>query len=205
MSERVRRRLKAERPGAIIRAALEAFSANGFAATRLDDVAARAGITKGTIYNYFPSKEDLFAATLTETIRPVLDHLRALAADADVSALDSLRQHLAFMAERMIEDPGGRDIVRILLSEGHRFPTLVDRWSTEILDPMTQALTAVLRRGVERGEFGPSAVQDFPHLVVAPVFLCHNWQVLFGARRPLDIRRFFDTALDLLAHGLLRR
>lgn len=205
MDQRVRRRLKTERPAAILQAALDEFSAKGFAAARLDDVAARAGITKGTIYLYFPSKEDLFVATLREKVRPILEHLRTLAADPDASAMDVLRSHVALVADHVVEDGCGRDIMRILLAEGHRFPAVVDRWSAEILDPIMEALGGVLRRGVERGEFVPSAIDDFPQLAVAPIFLCHNWLVLFGDRRPLDVHRFFDAALDLLAHGLLRR
>ena len=136
MDQRVRRRLKTERPAAILQAALEEFSAKGFAATRLDDVAARAGITKGTIYLYFPSKEDLFVATLREKVRPILDHLRILAADPDMSAMEVLRNHVALVADHVVEDGCGRDIMRILLAEGHRFPAVVDHWSAEILNPI---------------------------------------------------------------------
>ena len=200
----VRRRRKAERPVLILQAALEEFSANGFAAARLEDVAARAGITKGTIYVYFPSKEDLFMATLKEKTRPVFEHLAALAADPEGPALEILRSHLAFTAGRMVEDPCGRDIFRILLAEGHRFPRINERWYTEVMGPAVEAFGAIVRRGVARGEFRPGAVEAFPQLIMAPVFLYHNWQVLFGDTRPLDPQRFLDAAMDLLAHGLLR-
>lgn len=200
-----RRRRKAERPTLILQAALEEFSLNGFAATRLDDVAARAEITKGTIYVYFPSKEDLFIATLKEKTRPVFENLQMLAADVSDSAMNVLRRHLAFVAEHMIEDPCGRDCLRILLAEGHRFPAVVDRWSAEVLEPMTAAVVAILRRGIAGGEFRASAVDEFPQLLMAPIILYSTWQNLFGERRPLDVRRFFDAAIDLLAHGLLQR
>ena len=201
----VRRRRKAERPSLILQAALEEFSSNGFAATRLDDVATRAGITKGTIYVYFPSKEDLFLATLREKTRPVFENLATLAADPDTSALDVLRAHLAFAAERMVEDTCNRDIFRILLAEGHRFPRIAERWHAEVMGPAVEAFGDVLRRGVARGEFRPSAVDDFPQLVMAPLFLHHNWRILFGETRPIDVHRYLDAAFDLLAHGLLRR
>ena len=198
-----RRRRKAERPTEILQAALEAFSATGFAATRLDDVAARAGITKGTIYVYFGSKEDLFIATLKEKTRPVFEHFRALASEPDTPAFDILRRHLAFVAEHMVEDPCGRDIMRILLAEGHRFPEVVERWYEEVMGPAIEALAGVVRQGVARGEFRASAATDFPQLVMAPVILCNSWQSLFGGTRPLDVRRFFEATIDLLAHGLL--
>ncbi len=201
----VRRRRKAERPVLILQAALEEFSLSGFAAARLEDVAARAGITKGTIYVYFPSKEDLFMATLKEKTRSIFENLASLAADPDASALDVLRNHLAFAAEHMVEDPCGRDIFRILLAEGHRFPRISERWYTEVMGPATEAFAAILRRGVARGEFRPSIVEEFPQLVMAPVFLHHNWQMLFGDARRVDVRRYLDAAFDLLAHGLVRR
>ena len=205
MGTGVRRRLKSERPVLIRQAALEEFSLNGFAATRLEDVATRAGITKGTIYVYFPSKEDLFMATLTEKTRPIFENLASLSADPGGSALDILRGHLAFTAGHMVEDARGRDIFRILLAEGHRFPRITERWYAEVMAPATDAFAAILRRGVERGEFRVSAVEEFPQLIMAPVFLHHNWQMLFGDTRPFDVRRFLDAAFDLLAHGLLRR
>ena len=205
MAQQVRKRRKAERPTEILQAALEEFTLNGFAGTRLDDVAARAGITKGTIYVYFPSKEDLFIATLKEKTRPVFEHLQTLAAEADGPAIEILRRHLAFVAEHLIEDSCGRDIFHIMLAEGHRFPSVVDRWSHEMLEPAIAALSSVLRHGVERGEFHPDIVGDFPQLVMAPIILHNAWQGLFADRRPLDVRRFFDAAMALLAHGLLVR
>ena len=199
----VRRRRKAERPTEILQASLEEFSANGFAATRLEDVATRAGITKGTIYIYFGSKEDLFIATLKEKSRPMIDNLQALTREEGPSAFEILRRHLAFVAEQMVEDPCGRDILRILLAEGHRFPHVVDRWSNEVLEPILAAVGGVVRQGVESGEFRSSAAAEFPQLVMAPIILCNNWLALFGERRPLDVRGFFEATVDLLARGLL--
>ena len=201
----VRRRRKAERPTLILQAALEEFSSRGYAAARLDDVAARAGITKGTIYVYFPSKEDLFVATLREKTRPIFEHLATLAADPEGSALDVLHGHLAFAAAHMFQDPCGRDIFRILLAEGHRFPRISERWYAEVMGPAIETFGAILRRGVARGEFRASAVADFPQLIMAPLFLHHNWRMLFGDARSVDLGRYLDAAFDVLAHGLLPR
>ena len=199
-----RQRRKAERPAEILAAALAEFSSQGFAATRLDDVAARAGITKGTIYVYFPSKEDLFVATLKELSRPLTDHLCALTDDPARSAMEILREHLAFVAARIVQDPVGRELFQILLAEGQRFPTVIRRWYAEIMEPATRSIAAVLRRGVERGEFRPGAAEDFPQLIMAPVFMCNAWTVVAGLDHPLDAPRFIDAAVDLFAHGLLR-
>ncbi len=201
----IRRRRKAARPTEILQAALEEFSLKGFSAARLDDVAARAGITKGTIYVYFPSKEDLFVAMLKQKSQATTDNLKALTDDPKASAIDILKRHLAFVAEMMVVDPCGRNILRILLAEGERFPSVVDRWFAEVMEPALDALRAVLRRGVEQGEFRASAVADYPQLIMAPFIVCNSWLALAGSQRPIDIRRFFEEAVDLLANGLLRR
>ena len=108
----MRRRRKAERPIEILQAALEEFSLNGFAATRLEDVAARAGVTKGTIYGYFAGKEDLFVAMLKENSRATIDNLRTLTDDPRASAVHILKRHLTFVGDYMVENPCGRDILR---------------------------------------------------------------------------------------------
>jgi AcrR family transcriptional regulator len=197
-----RRRRKAERPQEILKAALEVFSEKGFAATRLDDIAIRAGVTKGTIYVYFESKEELFVATVKEQSEPVFQHLIALLEHPDGSALEILRQHLLFAAKQVIEDPRGCGITRIILTEGHRFPAVVDRWYIEVLGPALKAMGDILQYGVDRGEFRPTAMQNFPQLVMAPVILCHIWQGLFGDRRALDIKNAIEASLDVFAKGL---
>ncbi len=199
----LQRRRKAERPQEILQAALEVFSEKGFAGARLDDVAARAGITKGTIYVYFPSKEDLFVATLKEKTRLPFENLAALSADATIPAIEVVRSHLAFVTEHMIEDLSGREILRILLAEGHRFPEVVDRWYAEAFGPALESVASVVQRGIANGEFRPSALDEFPQLLLAPIVVYSSWYSLFGDRRPLDVRAFFDAAIDLLAGGLL--
>lgn len=203
MTEKVeRRRRKAERPQEILKAALEVFSENGFAATRLDDIAIRAGVTKGTIYVYFESKEELFVATVKEQSEPVFLHLIGLLEKPEGSALEILRQHLLFAAKQMIEDPRGCGITRIILTEGHRFPAVVDRWYSEVLGPALKAMGDILQYGVDRGEFRPSAIQNFPQFMMAPVILCHIWQGLFGNRRTLDITNAIEASINVFARGL---
>ena len=197
-----RRRRKAERPKEILQAALAIFSERGFAAARLDDVAARAGITKGTIYVYFESKEELFIATVKEQCGPVFAHLTALMKAPQGPALDILRRHLVFAAEHMVDDPRGRDIMRIMLAEGHRFPALTDAWYAEVLDPAIRTIGAIVRYGVDRGEFREAPIQAYPQFMMAPVILCNIWKSLFDERCQMDIHRLIDAALDVFAHGL---
>lgn len=199
-----RRRRKEQRPREILQAALECFAENGFEGTRLDDVARRAGITKGTIYVYFANKEQLFAATLRDKTAPVFDHLAGLMDNPQGPAIDILRDHLSFAADRMVDDPCGRDLMRILLAEGHRFPSLVDAWYEDALRPALAMVARIVAYGVERGEFRDTAIGGFPQLLMAPTILCTSWTALFGARHPLDLRGLFDAAIDLFATGLLR-
>ncbi len=158
-----RRRRKEERPGEIVQAAFEEFARSGFAATKLDDVAARAGITKGTIYLYFPSKEDLFLATMHEMSRPSREHLAALTA-----APEGVRHGDPAHPFRLRIRPDGRgpahprDHRMMLLAEVSRFPDLVERWRAEVIGPEVEALRRVVRYGIARGEFRTSAAEEFP-------------------------------------------
>lgn len=199
-----RRRRKEQRPQEILQAALECFAANGFEGTRLDDVARRAGITKGTIYVYFANKEQLFAATLREKTDPVFAHLAGLMDRPAGPAIEILRDHLSFVANQMIQDPCGRDLMRILLGEGHRFPSLVDAWYADVMRPALAMVARIVEYGVARGEFRDTALGEFPQLLMAPTILCTSWSALFGERHALDLQGLFDAAIDLFANGLLR-
>ena len=200
---KTRRRRKAERPTEILDAAFKEFAANGFAGTRLDDVAARAGVTKGTIYVYFDSKEDLFIATLKEMTSPALDQLKTLMAVPQSSAADILREHFLFVAESMLADRRKRELIRLLMADGPRFPDLVDRWHADIIAPCCAAFSAVITYGVERGEFRASAIAEFPQLMLAPIVMANVWLSIFSDRHPLNLRDFFAAAVETLLSGLM--
>jgi AcrR family transcriptional regulator len=199
-----RQRRKEERPGEIVEAAFEEFARSGFAATKLDDVAARAGITKGTIYLYFPSKEDLFLATVREMNRPSQENLAALTAAPQGSAMAILRSHFAFVYEQMVEDRRAREILRMLMAEVSRFPDLADRWRAEVIGPAVENLRRVVRYGIERGEFRASAAEDYPHLLFAPVIMACTWRLMFGDDHALDGAAYLAGHLDLMERGLAR-
>ncbi len=201
----MRRRRKADRPTEILDAAFDAFAAEGFAGTRLDDIAARAGVTKGTIYVYFDSKEELFVAALKQMVSPALDHLRQLMASPQGPAADILREHLLFVADHMLGDHRKREIVRVLIADGTRFPALLDRWHADVVVPSCDGFSAVIAYGVQRGEFAPSTAAELPQLILAPVITAAVWRSLFGDRHPLDLKQFFATAVDTLVNGLATR
>jgi AcrR family transcriptional regulator len=197
------RRRKAERPGEILQAAFEEFSRQGFAATTLDQVAERAGITKGTIYVYFANKEALFIAMVKEFIGPAVERAAGAFEDHTGSTADFLRAELAAIYDDMVHDRYHREVMRVLIAESARFPALADRFYKEFLGPRLDLLRRVIARGVERGEFRNSAVAQCPEVIVAPLTHADVWVLLFGNRRRLDLDRYFRAHIDLVLHGLL--
>src|SRR5580704_8073927 len=117
-----RRRRKADRPKEILEAAFEEFSRNGFAATTLDQVAERAGVTKGTIYVYFESKEHLFISMVRELTKATLDTVHAMFERHEGSTAELLRAQFSFIYEHIVEDRRRREVVRMLIAEASRFP-----------------------------------------------------------------------------------
>jgi len=129
------RHRQATRSDAIVAAALEAFAAHGFAATRLEAVARRAGISKGTIYLYFPSKAALFAAVVRATTHPLLVELEALVADQPGDAEETLRRLLRLFYHEVAGNESRRRVIRLMLCEGNRFPALRDFYDREVVAP----------------------------------------------------------------------
>ena len=194
-------RRKDERPGEILQAALKVFAANGYAATRLDDVAERAGISKGTIYLYFGSKELLFAETVRHCILPSFESIEAIAEQDDISAEEILQRQLQTIYRELVSTDA-RYIQRLIIGEGNRFPELAEFYYSEIISRCHQTLRAVVKRGVERGEFRRSALNWQPQAIFSPALTAAIWLLLFNRFAPLDLDAYFQTHIDLLMHGL---
>ena len=167
----VREQVKLRRPGEIITAAYEEFSQNGFAATRLEDVARRIGVTKGTIYIYFQSKEELFRAVVRSLSTPILDRAAEFTASFSGSSAELLRQHLQNMYRDICSDPHAPGLLRLLIAEGAKFPELVDFYHREVVDRALQIISNVLTRGVARGEFRADVPIDHPQIYTAPILM----------------------------------
>lgn len=200
-----RRRRKAERPGEILEAAFVEFSRNGYATTTLDRIAERAGVTKGTIYVYFDSKEHLFISMVREFTKAAFDAVDDMYERFDDSTADLLRAQFSFIYERIVEDSRRREVVRMLIAEAARFPELADRYYQEILKPCLDQIKAAIQRGVDRGEIRKSAIIDSPQVVIAPIALVDLWMMMFDDRQPLDLKAYFDAHLDLILNGLLTK
>lgn len=191
----VRKIRSAERRDSILAAALDEFSSRGFEAARLDDVARRAGVAKGTIYLYFRDKESLFQELIRAMLTPLVGTIEAMG-QADVP--------LAVLADRIVElfvievyETRRKDVVRLLISEGRRFPKLAEFYYREVLSRIIAAVRSLLRRAAARGEV-PEDLADFPQIIAAPGLVAIIWSGLFERFEPLDVRRMMKTHLDLL-------
>jgi AcrR family transcriptional regulator len=184
-----------ERRDAILAAALEEFSARGFEATRLDDVAARAGIAKGTIYLYFRDKETLFQELIRAMLTPLVGTIEALGA-VDVP-LAVLADRLIDVFVREVYETRRKDVVRLMITEGRRFPKVAEFYYREVLSHIIGALRAILRRAAARGEV-PEALVEFPQILVAPGLVAIIWSGLFERFEPLDVRAMMKTHVALV-------
>ncbi len=201
---RPRRRRKEARPAEIIQAGLLEFAEKGFAAARLEDVAARAGIAKGTIYRYFESKEALFEAALLSRVTPVLDGVDA-AVDAFPGSSEDL---LRLLFTRIYSEMVGSDLhilLRVIIADGSRFPTISEAYYRRILSKGRGLLGRIVERGIARGEFQAGAAADLPMVAVAPALMAAIWRMTFDRYESIPPERFLAAHLDLALNGLRKR
>lgn len=203
MAGAIRARRKAERPSEILDAAFEEFALHGYTATRLEDVAARAGITKGTIYVYFESKEQVFAALARERGREVLERLQPFLDDDAEPTAESIRADLILLFRKCTDDRRSLELLRLLISEAVRFPKLVDEHFQSFIAPFLDKLKVKVQRAIDSGVVRPTQTVEFPELLLAPVLTMHIWMLLFADRRPLDVEKYLETSIDLTLKGLL--
>jgi AcrR family transcriptional regulator len=186
----------AERRQAIIDAALDEFVARGFAATRLDDVAKRAGVAKGTIYLHFKDKETLFQELIRTALVPLIGRL-AVPPPPGGSVRAALEGFAQTFAQEVVSTRRG-DIVRLIVAEGARFPSVADFYYREVVSRGMAGMRALIELGIARGEIRQKALTQFPQIVVAPVLVAVIWQGLFGRHAPLDATEMFRVHLDLI-------
>jgi AcrR family transcriptional regulator len=185
----------AARREAILSAALDEFSASGFAATRLDDVARRAGIAKGTIYLYFRDKETLFQELIRTTLTPIIGGIEAMARSEMPFAV--LADGIVDMFISQVYETRRKDVIRLMIAEGRRFPQLAEFYYREVLARVIAAMRSVLKRAAARGEV-PSAVVEFPQMIAAAGLVAIIWNGLFENYAPLDARKFMRAHVELL-------
>ncbi len=194
----------AERHALILDAAVEEFAGRGYAGARMAAVAARAGVTKGLLYHYFPGgKTDLFRAAIAGCVQPVLTEARHLAEGFSGGARALITALIELGYARLELEPREHVLMRLLMTEADRFPELAEFYRSEILQPSLTLTAAVLRAGVASGEFRADAVNQpgLAHVLLAPVLMGSVWRMTLGAAAP-DAAMLRDAHLDLAMRAL---
>ncbi len=203
-TDKKRQRRKDARPAEIIAAAMRLWAERGFSATRLEDVAAGANIAKGTIYRYFPSKEALFEAALQDRIVATMDRAKEMVQGFDGPTRAMLGRFFEAIRAELVE-AGSSVFLRVLLSEGHRFPELVARYEKVVLSRGMSTVRAILAAGVARGDLRPEAVDCDPRIIMAPAMMLSLWGTVFTTEGLPDIRAALDQHVTILVDGLGRQ
>ena len=200
-----RTRRKEARPGELLDAARALFVEKGFAATRVEEVAARAGVSKGTLFLYFPSKEELFKAVVHENAgRHVADAFREMAGFTGSSA-ELLREFV----RRWWTQYGGTPaagLTKLMVSEAANFPELAQYYQDEVVGPSHELLRRVVQRGIDSGEFRPVDVPPLVHLIIAPLVQMVTWRYSLAPCCPsaqqIDPVALLELHAEMMVRGL---
>ena len=197
------RRRKDARPGEIVAAGLVCFAERGFAATRLEDVARCAGVTKGTLYLYFPNKEELFKAVVRQAVVANIVLGEALVAHSSEPAPVVLEQLIARLQAAMVAPASA--IPKIVVAEAGNFPDIARFYLKEVIQRGLGLFRRVLKAGIAQGEFRPMDVDSTAFCIVAPMMLGMLWRHSFAQheRRPLDTNALCHAHVQILSRGLL--
>jgi len=201
-AKNIRKEWKAPRECQIIAAAFEEFAANGYEAARLENVAKRADVAKGTIYLYFPSKSRLFQAVVRSLIRPIPSDFDLIVKRSSASAGQLLSDLIARQYAEVVTNRKARAIVRLLIAESGRFPQLSETYHREVIKPGIRAIRLVLEKGIASGEFCDTGVKAFPQILAAPSVLAIVWTLIHGNRARLDLEAYRAAHLNFILSAL---
>lgn len=201
-----RQRRKGARPQELIDAALDLFVEKGFAATRSEEVAARAGVSKGTLYLYFPSKEELLKAVIREQVGDRIAQGAQEAEHFNGSMATLLQQLLTEWWQRMYDSPAS-GVFKLVITEVRNFPDIAQFYASEVIEPAQRLIGGILQRGIERGEFRPVDINHAVHSLVLPlVMVCvhkHSLGACSTKIAELNPHEFIAQHVALVLHGLL--
>ena len=203
-----RGRRKEARPGELLDAALDLFVEKGFAATRSEEVAARAGVSKGTLFLYFPSKEELFKAVVRENLSGRFIEWREEFETFQGTTPEMVRYCMRIWWER-IGATRASGITKLIISEARNFPDIAAFYQQEVIRPGTDLVRRILERGMARGEFRPMDIEYTVFSIVAPMIFLIMMKHSLGACVPqdyqLDPERYIEVQVDNLLSGLCVR
>lgn len=194
-------RRKDHRPAEITEAALAAFAENGYAATRVDEVAKRAGVSKGLLYLYFKTKEELFKAVIRSFVAPRVAELSAIVDQSELSAEEFIRGPFLTTIKTIPNSPIAV-IVKLMFAEGNKHPDLVAYYWDNVVTPAIEMMNKLIRRGIAAGEFRKSPVDGLPQLLVSPVIFSVVWNQVFAKHEKLDTDALIETHIDAVVNYL---
>ncbi|MBE7365948.1 TetR/AcrR family transcriptional regulator [Ramlibacter pallidus] len=202
-----RERRKEARPGELLDAALDLFVEKGFAATRSEEVAARAGVSKGTLFLYFPSKEELFKAVVRENMSGRFAEWAEEFEKFEGSTAEMVRYCMNIWWER-IGATRASGITKLIISEARNFPELAAFYQQEVIRPGTELVRRMLQRGVDSGEFRELDIEYAVFNITAPmiflIMMKHSLGACVPQDYPLDPQRYLQAQVDVLLNGLCK-
>ncbi|HET7462820.1 MAG TPA: TetR/AcrR family transcriptional regulator [Longimicrobium sp.] len=201
---RWRRRSEA-RPGEIVSAALDLFVEKGFASTKMDEIAKRAGVTKGTVYLYFPSKEDLFRAVVEEMMGPNIEAGERLVAGHEGTATELLRNLIRAWWE-LVGNSRVACLSKLMTSEAANFPELAQYYVDHVVVRGRRIFEAALQRGIAGGEFRPVPLTDTARLAIGPLVhvAIYKRSMLQYDPQGWDMEKYLDLHIDIFLRGIAR-
>ena len=195
------RKVTAEaRRQAILAAALTVFAARGFEAARLEDVAARAGVAKGTLYLYFRDKQALFEELIRNAVSPVMEQFGKVAAAPDITPVKALEMFFALF-EKEVLGTDRKLLLRLIMAEGPRFPAIAEFYHREVVTRGLGLMRALAERAASEGTFATDAPARYPQLIVAPLLMAVLWDGLFAKIDPLDVGGLLRAHREVLTGG----
>lgn len=202
-----RERRKEARPGELLEAALDLFVEKGFAATRSEEVAARAGVSKGTLFLYFPSKEELFKAVVVENLAGRFTEWNREFDEFEGSTIDMLRYCMRIWWER-VGSTKASGLTKLMLSEGRNFPQLAEFYRREVVKPGHELLRRIIRRGVDSGEFAPIDVDNAIYAVISPMIFLMLWKhsapICVDGESDIDPEKYLAIQTEIVLNGLCK-
>jgi AcrR family transcriptional regulator len=203
-----RQRRKEARPQELLNAALELFVEKGFSATRSEEVATRAGVSKGTLYLYFQSKEELFKAVVRTRVSALIAEGQQIADRFEGPSAQLLRLLMHSWWQRVGNSQAG-GIFKIIIAEVRNFPELAQFYSDEVIVPAQRLIAGTLQRGMQRGEFRAVPLNEATHTLIAPMLFMALHKHSIGAcpvmTPDMNPTTLLDTQIDLMLHGLEAR
>ena len=197
-----RRRAEA-RPDEVLDAALDLFTQKGFSATRVDDIAAKAGISKGAVYLYFPSTEAILEGLVRRAVMPIADHALGMISHYDGDPRFAVSMVMKMIGGRL-SDPKLLAVPRLIIREVIHFPHLAEMYRTEVLDRVIPVVETLIKRGIDRGYLRQVDPELTIRSIVGPIALHILMAEIFGIvpKGGLAIDRLIDNHLTILFDGL---